>query len=304
MNTSVSRSQTRVAEFGGDEWTWDPLVYYLRKSASYHDDPGRYDKDLQKIGPGGPLPISHAELVEDLAPFRQKETKGVTVITDSAEQLSFYSTRKVIVAQGVFETPKLLMLSDIGPKDQLSSHGIKTLVDHPGVPFVLRLKDGYTWTMSSCVLAQGTPPPWRGTRKTSTGPVGSGLLALVGFPRIDDYLEDKSCMEQRGPRDRCRGPCSPRVSKYPWEMSLESDGELHRAVLDRCQTAFHPTGTARLAKIIDQGVIHPQLRVHGIKSLRVVDASIIPVIPDCRIQNSVFMIGDMIKAAHRDLYKA
>ena len=45
----------------------------------------------------------------------------------------------------------------------------------------------------------------------------------------------------------------------------------------------------------------------GIKNLRVIDASIIPVIPDCRIQNSVYMVGekgaDMIKAAHRDLYK-
>jgi hypothetical protein len=37
------------------------------------------------------------------------------------------------------------------------------------------------------------------------------------------------------------------------------------------------------------------------------DASIQPVIPDCRIQNSVYMAGekgaDMIKADHDDLYK-
>lgn len=44
----------------------------------------------------------------------------------------------------------------------------------------------------------------------------------------------------------------------------------------------------------------PQLKVHGIKGLRVIDASVIPVIPDCRIQNSVYMVGekgaDLIKA--------
>ncbi|KAH0495441.1 hypothetical protein TgHK011_008994 [Trichoderma gracile] len=28
------------AEYGGDEWSWDPLVPYLRKSATYHDDEG------------------------------------------------------------------------------------------------------------------------------------------------------------------------------------------------------------------------------------------------------------------------
>jgi choline dehydrogenase-like flavoprotein len=46
--------------------------------------------------------------------------------------------------------------------------------------------------------------------------------------------------------------------------------------------------------------------VHGIKNLRVADASVIPVIPDCRIQNSVYMCAekgaDAIKQDHRDLF--
>lgn len=45
---------------------------------------------------------------------------------------------------------------------------------------------------------------------------------------------------------------------------------------------------------IDQGVVDSKLRVHGAKRLRVVDASIIPVIPDCRIQNAVYMIGEKV----------
>lgn len=97
------------------------------------------------------------------------------------------------------------------------------------------------------------------------------------------------------------------VAEYPWDMPLDNDEEMRRAVLDRCQTAFHPCGTNRLSKDIGQGVVDPELKVHGIKNLRVIDASIIPVIPDCRIQNSVYMIGekgaDMIKAEHKDLFK-
>jgi len=97
------------------------------------------------------------------------------------------------------------------------------------------------------------------------------------------------------------------VDEYPWEMPLDSDEEMKRVVLDRCQTAFHPTGTARLSKDIEQGVVDPQLKVHGIKNLRVIDASVIPIIPDCRIQNSVYMLAekgaDMIKADHKDLYR-
>lgn len=89
-------------------------------------------------------------------------------------------------------------------------------------------------------------------------------------------------------------------------MPLDDDKEMRKQILDRVQTAFDSCGTARLSKSIKQGVVDPSLKVHGVKGLRVIDASVIPVIPDCRIQNSVYAIGekgaDSIKAAHRDLY--
>ena len=48
-------------------------------------------------------------------------------------------------------------------------------------------------------------------------------------------------------------------------------------------------------------------KFHGINNLRVIDASIIPIIPDCRPQNTVYMVGekgaDLIKADHKDLYE-
>jgi len=89
-------------------------------------------------------------------------------------------------------------------------------------------------------------------------------------------------------------------------MPLDDNKAMHHAVLDRCQTAFHPTCTCRLSKDISQGVVDPKLKVHSVKGLRVIDASVIPIIPDCRIQNSVYAIGekgaDMIKNDHDDLY--
>lgn len=48
----------RWGEYGGQEWTWEPLRPYLRKSATYHGDPKdakRYSAELEKIGAGGPL---------------------------------------------------------------------------------------------------------------------------------------------------------------------------------------------------------------------------------------------------------
>lgn len=60
-------------------------------------------------------------------------------------------------------------------------------------------------------------------------------------------------------------------------------------------TTLDPCGTARLSMNILQGVVDSELRVHGAKNLRIVDASIIPVIPDCRIQNAVYMIAEKVR---------
>ncbi|KAJ4168291.1 hypothetical protein NW754_013625 [Fusarium falciforme] len=251
-----------------------------------------------------------------------RECKGVTVIDSSGAELSFYATHEVILSQGVFESPKLLMLSGIGPKNELSKHGIDTLVDsrhvgqnlldHPGVPFVLKVKDGYG--MDDHLLRRGPKhdSAVSAFNKGHAGPMGSGLLEMPNI-NLNFFADDLDIIAMReGIRfsydilTKGKGFKDVVLGEYPWEMPLDSDEEMHHAVLDRCQTAFHPCGTARLSKDIDQGVVDPKLKVHGISKLRVIDASVMPVIPDCRIQNSVYMVGekgaDMIKAEHKDLY--
>jgi choline dehydrogenase len=123
---------------------------------------------------------------------------GISVIGPSGEEATFYAKRDVIVSSGVFESPKLLMLSGIGPEDILSAHGIKPIVksphvgknllDHPILAHVFRLKDGLG--LDNHLLRAG--PMKDGAistyRKDRSGPLGSGLLELVGFPRIDEYL--------------------------------------------------------------------------------------------------------------------
>uniref|UniRef100_A0A1B6D9F6 Glucose-methanol-choline oxidoreductase N-terminal domain-containing protein n=1 Tax=Clastoptera arizonana TaxID=38151 RepID=A0A1B6D9F6_9HEMI len=65
-------------------------------------------------------------------------------------------------------------------------------------------------------------------------------------------------------------------------------------------TIYHQVGTCKMGSVNDPtSVVDPRLRVHGIKGLRVIDASIMPKIPAAHTNAPVIMIGekgsDMIK---------
>lgn len=74
----------------------------------------------------------------------------------------------------------------------------------------------------------------------------------------------------------------------------------------RCRYNFggHPVGTCKMKPNYDSGaVVDPKLRVYGIKGLRVIDASIMPIVPRANTNAPTIMIaekgGDMIKKEWR-----
>lgn len=58
---------------------------------------------------------------------------SVTYRDGSGAEHTAYSSGDIVLSSGALVTPKLLMLSGLGPAEQLDSHGIRTLVDLPGV---------------------------------------------------------------------------------------------------------------------------------------------------------------------------
>ncbi|PYI07529.1 alcohol oxidase [Aspergillus sclerotiicarbonarius CBS 121057] len=63
----------------------------------------------------------------------QKQATGVQVKGPMGNIYTIKANREVVVSAGVFQSPQLLMVSGIGPQDQLEEHGISVISNLPGV---------------------------------------------------------------------------------------------------------------------------------------------------------------------------
>lgn len=65
-----------------------------------------------------------------------------------------------------------------------------------------------------------------------------------------------------------------------------------QVVQDRLLSCFHPVGTCAMMPLDMGGVVDDQLRVHGTRNLRVVDASIFPLEPQGNIQATLYAVAE------------
>jgi choline dehydrogenase-like flavoprotein len=82
--------------------------------------------------------------------------------------------------------------------------------------------------------------------------------------------------------------------------NVRTDDDIRAVLRERVDTVYHPVGTCRMDPDPAASVVDPRLRVHGLSSLRVVDASIMPRLVSANTNATSIMIGE--KAA--DLIRA
>jgi choline dehydrogenase len=73
---------------------------------------------------------------------------------------------------------------------------------------------------------------------------------------------------------------------------VDNDLAIEDDIRRRLMLIYHPVGTCRMSDTHPEAVVDSQLRVHGIEGLRVVDASIMPIIPGGNTHAPTVMVAE------------
>jgi choline dehydrogenase len=79
----------------------------------------------------------------------------------------------------------------------------------------------------------------------------------------------------------------------------KDDAAMLDFIRDTGTTVYHPCGTCRMGSD-DAAIVDPRLRVRGVQALRVVDASVFPLVPSSNIQPAVMMVAERAAAMVRE----
>ncbi|TAL93152.1 MAG: choline dehydrogenase [Paraburkholderia sp.] len=124
--------------------------------------------------------------------LEQNVATGVDVLCDG-ERRTFRAAKEVVVSAGSLNSPQVLMLSGIGPGEELRRHGISTVVDSPGVGLNLQdhfyVHGSYRSTPDSSYNYQlgGLRKYLEGARYLMTG---KGYLAL-GSSQVAAFVKSR-----------------------------------------------------------------------------------------------------------------
>jgi choline dehydrogenase len=280
--------------------------------------------------------------------IENKTANGIEYITQGSVSKAFAS-KEVILSAGALASPKLLLLSGIGPASELQAMDIKVekdlggvgknLQDHLQLPMVFRsrIEMPQTTLLTGNVLFVSTkqtgglvdlqlnftpslPGPLAPLLPDFGGPIciflpilvqpqSRGEVTLFSKDPLDPpvinprYLQEEADLEVlRKAVELVRKLAStPSFQELNGGEIAPGEADVTDYIQAQSSTLWHPAGTCRIGKDA-LAVVDPRLRVHGIKSLRVADASVMPTVTSGNTVAASFVIGakaaDMILEDH------
>jgi choline dehydrogenase len=160
---------------------------------------------------------------------------------------------------------------------------------------------GYGYGVHVC----GLYPKSRGEIKLRSNKPGD--LAMID-PNYLHHPDDQKVMID-GVRRARKILAAPSFEKYQsWEIGpgpdAQSDEQILAFIRKKAETIYHPVGTCKMGDVEEMmTVVDPELKVKGIKGLRVVDASVMPTLVGGNTNAPTIMIAercaDLIKQQYQ-----
>ena len=90
------------------------------------------------------------------------------------------------------------------------------------------------------------------------------------------------------------------ITRDMFTANVTTDDEIRDVLRRRTDTVYHPVGTCRMGHDA-LAVVDPQLRVHGVTGLRIVDASVMPTLIGGNTNAPTIMIAEKAVDLIRDV---
>jgi len=264
--------------------------------------------------------------------FEGDKAVGIALRSENREQV-IRCDGEVILSAGAIQSPQLLMLSGVGPENELKKHGIPVVCNSPGVG--RNLGDHIEYIVAyDCLKPVSYYKELKLHRQaaigaewyaTHTGLGASNFFEAGGFLRSspDKPWPDVQChfvgvaaeysgrMAAEGhsyqvhlgpqrPLNAIRStieimeqdafkPYRGKMLK-PLQTAMHDEG-LNDFIRDHAESGYHFCGTCKMGSGAD-AVVDGQLRVKGVRGLRVVDASVMPEVTNGNTNAPTIMIAE------------
>ncbi|TYB66677.1 GMC family oxidoreductase [Nonomuraea sp. PA05] len=289
---------------------------------------------------------------------------GVRVRDADGAERDLRAAAEVVLCAGAIDTPRLLQLSGVGPRQVLQDAGIPVALDLPGVGENLQdhVEGLVVWEATRVppatrasgwdagavvslggdgrpdVLMHFPVEPWavhaeRHLAETGAPPLPETTVAIApnvarphsrgrirvrsNDPGAPPAIEFRSFTDPDGHDEamlvagvrlaRRIASAEPMRSWVRREVfpgpDVTGDEELSAVARATHQTVYHPSGTCRIGAPGDAAaVVGPDLRVHGVKGLRIADASVFPTLTSVNPVVTVMVVAeraaDLIASDH------
>lgn len=193
--------------------------------------------------------------------------------------------RRGFLASNVAEAGGFARLSPQSGRPDIQFHFLPTYLRDHG----RKLMAGYGCTLHVCQLR----PKSRGfIRLKSADPLADPLIQPNYLAHPDDRRELVEAVKLA--RRVFAAPAFQSINGGEVEpgAAVQTDEQILADIRQRAETIYHPVGTCKMGRD-GMAVVDERLRVHGIRGLRVADASIMPTLTGGNTNAPCMVIGEM-----------